>query len=105
VQRAGFEFTFEGHPGLPQTKFDFETKNLQHTVPDTDFMEQLRKQTIMAHSLSPEVVDSGFSAEFATTVVANNILLSKRVLQIQEKFTPQLTDFARKLLQHDEEST
>jgi hypothetical protein len=102
VQRAGFEFTFEGHPGLPQTKFDFETKNLQHTVPDTEFMEQLRKQTIMAHSLSPEVVDSGFSAEFATTVVANNILLSKRVLQIQEKFTPQLTDFARKLLMHDE---
>ncbi|MGI9213245.1 MAG: hypothetical protein ACR2HF_12315 [Methylococcaceae bacterium] len=102
VQRAGFEFTFEGHPGLPQTKFDFETKNLQHTVPDTDFMEQLRKQTIMALSLSPEVVDSGFSAEFATTVVANNILLSKRVLQIQEKFTPQLTDYAQKLLQHDE---
>jgi hypothetical protein len=102
VQRAGFEFTFEGHPGLPQTKFDFETKNLQHTVPDTDFMEQLRKQTIMAHSLSPEVVDSGFSAEFATTVVANNILLSKRVMQIQERFTPQLTDFASKLLKHDE---
>jgi len=102
VQRAGFEFTFEGHPGLPQTKFDFETKNLQHTVPDTEFMEQLRKQTIMAHSLSPEVVDSGFSAEFATTVVANNILLSKRVLQIQEKFTPQLTDYAKRLLHHDE---
>jgi hypothetical protein len=56
----------------------------------------------MAHSLSPEVVDSGFSAEFATTVVANNILLSKRVMQIQERFTPQLTDFASKLLKHDE---
>lgn len=33
VQRAGVEFSFEGHPGLPNTKFDFDIKNMQHTIP------------------------------------------------------------------------
>lgn len=101
VQRAGFEFTFEGHPGLPSTKFDFESKSFQHQVPDSELEENLRKQTIMALGLSPETVDNGFSSEFATTVVSNNILLSKRVMQIQEQFTPLLTDYVKKLIIND----
>lgn len=101
IQRAGFEFTFEGHPGLPQTKFDFETKNLQHAIPDSDLEETLRKQTIMAIGLSPETVDNGFSSDFATTVIANNILLSKRVTQIQNQFTPQITEYVKKILAND----
>lgn len=101
IQRAGFEFSFEGHPGLPQTKFDFETKNLQHTVPDNELDELLRKQTYMAFSLVPEMVDNGFNSEFATTVVSNNILLSKRVIQIQEPLTKQLSDYARKIISND----
>lgn len=101
VQRAGLEVTFSGHPGLPQTKFDFETKNLQHTIPDEGLDEMLRKMSIMAIGLSPEQVDNGFSAEFATTIVQNNILLSKRVSQIQDLFTPLVTDNVRKLARND----
>jgi hypothetical protein len=101
IQRAGFEFTFEGHPGLPQTKFDFDTKNMQHAIPDTELEETLRKQTLMAIGLSPETVDNGFSSDFATTVIANNILLSKRVTQIQNQFTPQVTEHVKKILAND----
>lgn len=101
IQRAGMEFSFEGHPGLPQTKFDFESKNIQHQVPDSELDELLRKQTYMAFGLSPETVDNGFNSEFATTVVSNNILLSKRVIQLQQTFTGQLTDYAQKLLGND----
>ena len=98
LQRAGFEFTFEGHPGLPDVAIDFGEKNTNYVKPDTDLEETLRKQSIMAAGLSPETVDAGFGAEFATSVVANNILLSKRVIQIQEKFTPLLTDHLRKVI-------
>lgn len=101
IQGAGLEFSFEGHPGIPQTKFDFETKNLQREIPDGELDETLRKQTYMAFGLSPETVDNGFNTEFATTAVANNILLSKRVIQIQQKFTPLLTDLCRKLISND----
>lgn len=101
IQRAGFEFSFSGHPGLPQTKFDFETKNLQHILPDSELDELLRKQTYMAMGLSPETVDNGFNAEFATTVVSNNILLSKRVIQLQYILVKHLTDHCRKLMLND----
>ena len=101
VQRAGFEFTFEGHPALPQTKFDFESKSFQHQLPDNELDELLRKQTIMAIGLSPETVDNGFNSEFATTVVANNILLSKRVQQFQDQFLPILTQYVQKLVFND----
>lgn len=102
IQRAGFEFSFEGHPGLPETRFDFETKQLQHNVPDSELDEELRKQTYMAFGLSPETVDNGYSADFATTVVANNILFSKRVIQLQEPFTKHLSDYCQKVVLNDQ---
>lgn len=101
IQRAGFQFTFEGHPGLPQTKFDFETQNLQHQIPDDELDEMLRKQSYMALGLSPEMVDNGFNSEFATTVVSNNILMSKRVTQIQEVITHHMADYTRKIVLND----
>lgn len=101
IQRAGFEFSFEGHPGIPQTKFDFETRNLQHQLPDDELDEMLRKQSYMALGLSPETVDNGFNSEFATSIVANNILMSKRVLQIQEVIVNHMTDYVRKLVLND----
>lgn len=101
IQRAGLEFSFEGHPSLPQTKFDFESKTMQRDVPDSDLDEALRKQTYMAFGLSPETVDNGFNSEFATTVVQNNILLSKRVTQLQKTFSPLLSSYGKSLLLHD----
>lgn len=101
IQRAGFEFSFEGHPGLPETRFDFESKQIQHNVPDSDLDEELRKQTYMAFGLSPEVVDNGYSADFATTVIANNILFSKRVIQLQEPFTEHLSGYCRRVILND----
>lgn len=102
INRAGFEFTFDGHPGIPQTKFEFESRNIQHQVPDDSLEENLRKQTYMAFGISPETIDNGFNSEFATTVVSNNILLSKRVSQYQDILCRQLGEYARKLLSCDE---
>lgn len=101
VQRAGFEFTFTGHPSLPNTKFNFETKQLQHNIPDAELDEMLRKQTFMAMGLSPEQVDNGYGAEFATTIVHDNLLLSKRVMNYQEQFAPKLTDLVVKIARND----
>jgi hypothetical protein len=49
----------------------------------------------MGLGLSPETVDNGFNTEFATTAVANNVLLSKRVVMWQNEFCPQLTQHLR----------
>ncbi len=101
IQRAGLQFTFEGHPAIPTTKLDFENKNMQFQVPDTELDEMLRKVTYMSLGLSPETVDNGFNSEFATTVVSNNILLSKRIMVYQDNFTPQLSEQTKKYIHND----
>lgn len=102
VQRAGFEFTFSNHPGLPSTKLSFENKQMSHAMPDSELDESLRKQMIMSFGLTPETVDSGLAdAEFATTIVHNNILLSKRVTPVQNHFTPIITSDVRKTIRAD----
>jgi len=103
LQKSGFEFTFEGHPGLPDVSVDFGEKATNYVKPDTDLEDRLRKQSIMACGLSPETVDSTFNTEFAVSVVTNNILLSKRVIQTQEQFTPQLSAHLRKVMLNSEE--
>jgi hypothetical protein len=102
IQRAGFEWKFEGHKGLPDLKFDFQNTNSSFTKPDSDLQDFLRKSSIQGMGLPPELVDSGFNSEFATTVVANNILLGKRVLQYQEIYNPLLSDHLRKVASNSE---
>lgn len=101
IQKSGIEYGFEGHPGLPDTGIEFSEFNTNYTEPNNDLSDDLRKAAIMATGLSPETVDNGFNSEFATTVVANNILLSKRVQKIQEAFVPLVTDHCRKVVLHN----
>lgn len=103
LSRAAYEFTFEGHPGLPDVSIEFNEKSTNYPKPDQELSENLRKASIQATGLSPEQVDAGFNAEFATTVVNNNLLLAKRVSQIQEIFLPQLADHCRKITMASEE--
>lgn len=102
IQRAGLQFAYENHPGLPNIQLNFENANLTHTVPSDELEEELRKRMIISLGLSPETVDSGFTPEFATTVVNNNILLSKRVMLYQKKLCRLLEDFIYKVVINDE---
>lgn len=103
IQRAGLQFAYENNPLLPDVKIDFENVNLQHTIPASELEDELRKQSIIALGLSPEVIDNGFSPEFATTVVNNNILLSKRVMIYQKKLMLLVKQFIESLVANDEE--
>lgn len=102
LQRAGMEFTFEGHPGLPDLAVDFGEKNSNYTKPDTELENSLRDRSIMATGLSPETIDATRGPEFATSVVTNNLLLSKRVMQMQEQLTPQLAAHMQKEMMNSE---
>ena len=98
ISTAGVEFEFEGHPGLPDTSVEFSETNSNYPKADSGLEEELRKRSIMTVGLPPETVDNGFSGDFATTAVASNLLLSKRVTQIQEAIVPQITDNCRKIV-------
>lgn len=102
IQRAGIEITFEGHPRLPETKFNFESRNTQHVMPDDDLDELFRHQTYMHFGLSPETVDSAARADFATTIEQNSILFARRILMLSNTFTADITEYAKKIISNDE---
>ena len=103
IQRAGLQFAYENNPLLPNVKIDFENANISHTIPNSELEEDLRKQSIIALGLSPESVDNGFTPEFATTVVNNNILLSKRIAIYQKALCKHLCKFIDLLIYNDED--
>lgn len=97
IQKSAFEFSITGHPGLPDMKVDFSEKNSSYAKPDTDLEEMLRKRSIMMYGLTPEMIDAASGSDFAASVNNNSLLLSKRVLNHQQEFTPQLSDHLRKV--------
>ena len=101
IQKSGFEFTYEGHPRIPDMNLQYSEKASNFPKPDTELDEELKKRSIQAIGLSPETVDNGLQPEFATTAVQNNILLSKRVIQIQNEITPQLSKYLQMLIKND----
>ena len=102
LQRGGYQFTYSDHPGLPDVKVEFGERQSNYPKPDTELEESLRKRSIMAFGLNPETVDTAFSGEFATTVTQNNILLTRRVMQLQDRFTPLLRDHLVKYIRASE---
>jgi hypothetical protein len=100
--KAGFEITFEGHPGIPEASIEFTEKNSNYVKPDQELSDNLRKQQIMGFGLNPATVDATYEAEFATSIVTNNLLLAKRVQDIQAEFNPLLTDHHRKVMIHSQ---
>ena len=103
IQRAGLQFSYSNNPLLPNIQIDFENANIQHTIPSSELEEDLRKQTILALGLTPETIDSGFTPEFATTVVNNNILLSKRVSIYQKALIKHLSNMLSTIIYNDED--
>lgn len=103
IQRAGLQFAYSNNPLLPDVQIDFESAAISHDVPDGDLEESLRKQTFQALGLPPEVVDNAFSPEFATNVVNNNVLLSKRVMVYQKALSKDLSKLVGMFVYSDEE--
>ncbi len=103
ISRAGIQITFEGHPKMPTTSFDFETKNMQHPPPDDGLEEDFRYQTYMHFGLSPDAVDTAAKSDFATVIEKSSIMFSKRVTVWSDAFSEDLTDYVRKILNNDNE--
>jgi hypothetical protein len=99
--RANILFNVSGHPGVPAMKMTYSEGSRSNPLPDSDLEETLRKRTIMTMGLSPETVEAGVNANFSRSVVLDNILFAKRVIQIQEKIVPQFTEHLRKVAIND----
>lgn len=99
LQTACVDWVIESeHPGIPKIKTSVEQKNTNYTSVSSELRDELKKMSIQLTGLSPEQVDNSLAGEFATTVVANNIRLSKLVSGYQSRFIPQISDLVRKII-------
>lgn len=102
LEKAAFEFSFSGHPRIPDTSIEFTEKNSSYTKVDTELRDDLRKHSIQKFGLPAAIVDNGFEVEFATSAVTNNILVSKNAMQYQDKLEPLVEDHMHKVAANDE---
>lgn len=101
--RAGYQLNVEGHPGIQRTKIEYSVRNADHSIPDTGGDEFLSEMVGHHFGITPEMKDAGKGAEFATSIVNNNILFAKRTHGLQQTLNPQLASHIRKLVYADGE--
>ena len=97
---VGMRYKFK-HPALPDFDINIDDVSTNKESPDTDLMDKIEEFIIMSFGLTAEMVKSGFDPEFATTVIANNILLTKRILRYQAIAEPIITKHVNTLLKFD----
>lgn len=88
-------FNVNNVAGLPGSSMKFSETSSNYVKPDTDLMEDLDKKAILGLGVPPELVTSSEQIEFATNIVANNIRLSKLIMEIQDVINPQMCKLAR----------
>lgn len=95
IQNHGVNVVVSGNSRYPATKFDVNQRQGVNTPIDPELEKTMRDRHFQLFGLSPEVADGINSADFATTVVQNNLMLLKRVIRNQEQLEPFLTDLVR----------
>lgn len=102
-QRAQYQVRVTGHPAIPETNIEYTEGTTNYSKVDTELEESLQKKALAAMGLNSEHINNGFNSETATSVVANNLMLSRRVLIIQDQINPHITDYHRKVIRADED--
>jgi hypothetical protein len=102
LQQAGVDVVYSNHADLPEMSVVTSDAAVSKTGVDTDLEDNLRDLHTMGFGLSPETVDNGKNVDFATSIVANNLLLSKRVILLQQKFEGKLVHKVRTQIRYSE---
>ena len=97
LQLSQYEFKTSGHEGMPDMSIEFSQSQSSYPQVDTEYEESLRRRSVSATGLTVEAVDNNFNGETATSVVSSNIMLSRKVMIIQDEFSPHLSDHVRKV--------
>jgi len=100
MKSVGYRFDFK-NTNLPDITIDISDENRNIAVPDESFDEDIGERIYMSFGLKKDIVMSGYDPERVGMIVANNVLLAKRVMDIQKKFNVMLSDYVRTALRND----
>lgn len=99
--RAGMQMHVTGHKGIPATKIEYVQRSHDKNVPTIDDDETLNDMIHMRFGITPEMRDAGKGAQFATSIANQNILLTKRILQLQKTMNKLLSDYGQVVANND----
>jgi len=100
LHNVGFKIT-ASHPSLPRFELEYDENTLPINVPDSELEELIEKYISLTLGVTPEMVDNSYSPDFATTIIANNVLMTRRVYMKQKSLNPLLTEHIKKYIQND----
>ena len=94
LNNAAVEIEVDGdNPMYPNTKMLVENYAGDKAKPDTELEDSMRDRHLMAIGVPPELIANAKNLEFATQIVQNNTLMTRRVMTYQDKFLPFLEEF------------
>lgn len=95
LQMSSMSLNITGNELFPDIETSVTAKDSSYQPVDPELLKDLRDSLTRVFSQTPEMTDGINQADFATTVLQNNLMLLKRVMVLQDKTNPQITDYAR----------
>ena len=89
------------HPTFSNIEMDIEKTNKESHNINTDLDDKLKNMTMLKFGIPPELIDNAKDVEFATTIIANNLMLTKTIKQYQTTFSDIMTKHVRTLVKYD----
>lgn len=100
LQMNAYSVSITGHPAFPEVETNVSSKQSTYQPIDTELMDKLNDFMFLLFSVPAELAGSSNQAEFATTVVANNLMLLKTVIEKQTIWNPLMSDYLRKYVRY-----
>jgi len=100
LQKSGIQVKINGGSRFPGTEIDVVETKKEITPPDTGIMDMLKDIHYAGLWVSREDVDKTGEADFAATVISNNLIKAKKYALVQKDYTGHLTDFVQKYISH-----
>lgn len=96
IRKSATQVAVTGNPNWADTTVSVENLRKDNVVVDSTLEETLRDRHLMSMSITPELIDSSTTIDFAIEAINRNLLFNKRLAMYQAKTQDFVTDYVCK---------